>query len=517
MLGNLSLGNFDLTGADDIDAIAGTFGNVGDEITKVPFLVTAAGNTAGVNLSEWRLGGDLVLWLDNGGQFHAINSIIGDLSGTANTANALANNPSDCSSNQFASAIAANGDLTCSSIPNAATTATSANTNSAIVARDGSGNFTAGTITATGVSVNGGASGFVLKDASDPTKTLVFDLSGITTGTQRTVTVPNQSSTWAHTGGSQTFSSKSLTETNFLVDSSTPSKKVGHSLSGASASTTTTHVYTQTTNRNINWPDMTGIPVMTAAAGSIGQAATINSSGVPEYENHTNPRTRFELLEDFFGYLSNNGSPIYLANHSGAAFAASDSTLSVPDNTTIGVMKITIDASTDYWSPSSNNNVAAFMTSGGGEFITETRLALRNLSDGTNTYTLYVGAGDTINGTAPANGIYFYYTHSNNSGKWSCITNNNSTTTQVDSSITVATDTWYILKTVANSAGTRVDCYVATGAGGAFTNIGNSTTNIPTAYPRFFAAPWALFKKTAGSGAVASVWDYMYMRKMVTR
>lgn len=41
------------------------------------------------------------------------------------------------------------------SIPNSATTATSANTASAIVARDGSGNFTAGTITATSVTGSG--------------------------------------------------------------------------------------------------------------------------------------------------------------------------------------------------------------------------------------------------------------------------------------------------------------------------------------------------------------------------
>jgi hypothetical protein len=80
-------------------------------------------------------------WKDNGSGTYTCET-------NAPTATALAANPSDCSSNEFASAIAANGNLTCSSIPNAATTATSSNTNSAIVARDGSGNFSAGTITA---------------------------------------------------------------------------------------------------------------------------------------------------------------------------------------------------------------------------------------------------------------------------------------------------------------------------------------------------------------------------------
>lgn len=63
----------------------------------------------------------------------------GALSGNASTATALAANPTDCSANQFANAIAASGNLTCSTIPNAATTATDANTASAIVARDATG------------------------------------------------------------------------------------------------------------------------------------------------------------------------------------------------------------------------------------------------------------------------------------------------------------------------------------------------------------------------------------------
>ncbi|NOQ30347.1 MAG: hypothetical protein GQ570_04395 [Helicobacteraceae bacterium] len=106
-------------------------------------------------------------------------------SGNAATATALASNPSDCTSGKFATGIAADGDLTCSTpsyiadtntdtntqntINNTLTststtqslsaaqgkvlndslgTATNANTASTIVKRDASGNFSAGTITA---------------------------------------------------------------------------------------------------------------------------------------------------------------------------------------------------------------------------------------------------------------------------------------------------------------------------------------------------------------------------------
>lgn len=73
----------------------------------------------------------------------------GGLSGTAATAVELFANPADCAADTYATIIAANGDLTCSSITNASTTATAANTGSTIVLRDVSGNFAAGTITAT--------------------------------------------------------------------------------------------------------------------------------------------------------------------------------------------------------------------------------------------------------------------------------------------------------------------------------------------------------------------------------
>ena len=47
--------------------------------------------------------------------------------------------------------------------------------------------------------------------------------------------------------------------------------------------------------------------------------------------------------------------------------------------------------------------------------------------------------------------------------------------------------------------------------------IGTAATNIPNVYPRFFAAPWAAFTQSAGTGNVAVLWDYAYCRKMVTR
>jgi hypothetical protein len=50
--------------------------------------------------------------IDDSGNITA-NSFVGPVTGNASTATALASNPSDCSANQFATTIAANGNLTC--------------------------------------------------------------------------------------------------------------------------------------------------------------------------------------------------------------------------------------------------------------------------------------------------------------------------------------------------------------------------------------------------------------------
>jgi hypothetical protein len=334
---------------------------------------------------------------------------------------------------------------------------------------------------------------FTLKDNGDASKRAVFECSGISASTTRTFTFPNLSSTLACTGGSQTFSSKSLTESNFLVDSSDATKKGAWSLSGATTGTTTTLTFVQSASRAITFPDYD---------------CTLNTIV---------PTRKFEFFDDCQGYTSaGNGGALTFGNQSGTAFGISDATMSVPDGTTLGVIKTTLNSSTDYCCPSYQSAAAAFMTAAGGELITEWRVCILNLSDGTNTYAFRAGAGDSINGTAPTNGIFLYYTHSNNSGKWSGVTINNSSATQVDSNITVAVNTWYTLRTVTNSAGTQTDFYVST-SGGAFTNIGSSTTNIPNVYPRFFAAPWGQFSQSAGTGNVAVLWDYAYCRKMVTR
>jgi hypothetical protein len=77
--------------------------------------------------------------------------------------------------------VTGSGDLTLGgtlSVANSATTATNLNTASAIVARDASGNFSAGTISATGLSVSGFLGTTCASVTVDGSNTIVGDVAG---------------------------------------------------------------------------------------------------------------------------------------------------------------------------------------------------------------------------------------------------------------------------------------------------------------------------------------------------
>ncbi len=129
----------------------------------------------------------------------------GSTTGNAATATALAADPADCASNTYASSINASGTLGCASITNAATTATASAGNSTIVARDGSGNFAAGTITA---ALTGNVTGNVTGS------------SGSTTGNAATVTT-NANLTGPVTSVGNATSVTNLAITNAMIAATT--------------------------------------------------------------------------------------------------------------------------------------------------------------------------------------------------------------------------------------------------------------------------------------------------------
>lgn len=106
-----------------------------------------------------------------------------------------------------------------------------------------------------------------------------------------------------------------------------------------------------------------------------------------------------------------------------------------------------------------------------------TKIRIDTLSDGTNTYEMFMGFGDFQNSSAGiTDGVYFRYIHSDSSGKWIAVTESNNTKTEVATSTTVAVATDYKL-TISVYNGHAI--FYING-----TQAADITTNIPTTTAR---------------------------------
>lgn len=164
-------------------------------------------------------------------------------------------------------------------------------------------------------------------------------------------------------------------------------------------------------------------------------------------------------------------------------------------------------------------NAAAYIGgagASGGELYYETSFMIPELSDATDTYTVYIGFGDSTASGDHTDAISFRYTHSVAAGAWQGYTRSNGagneTVASGGSTVTVAPSTWYKLGISINSAWSSVTFYVNG------TSIGTSASNIPTGTARAFCQ---LIKvdRTAAPAAAARIFacDYIFFRKIVTR
>lgn len=150
----------------------------------------------------------------------------------------------------------------------------------------------------------------------------------------------------------------------------------------------------------------------------------------------------------------------------------------------------------------------ASMVFGGGEWYIEWYIYLSNLSDGTDTFTLRAGFGDTVNSDC-VDGAYFEYTSTGLTPNWVIKTANNSVRSSTTTSTAVAATTWTKLGVLVNADATLATFYVNG------TSVGTQNSNIPTGSGRL-TGPLLQIVKSAGSNNRIVTADYCYFYNKLT-
>lgn len=208
------------------------------------------------------------------------------------------------------------------------------------------------------------------------------------------------------------------------------------------------------------------------------------------------------IFEDFYAAVQYFNLAAF--NNGGGLGGAPNSSAYGLDATEKAIGVFLLSTSTSTAGGSALSNTSYVVTFGFGFTITQTwRVALKDLSDGTDTFTVEVGFGNGFS-SAPTIGAFFRYTHSVNGGKWQAVTVVGGVETAEDTGITAAVDGFHTFKIVGNDDATQVDFYID----GVKTN--DITTNIPNDAAEIMGYN-ATIRKTAGATAKGIYVDYFDM------
>lgn len=137
------------------------------------------------------------------------------------------------------------------------------------------------------------------------------------------------------------------------------------------------------------------------------------------------------------------------------------------------------------------------------------RSAISHVSDGTETFTTYCGYFDQAGAGDCADGVYFRYTHSVNSGKIQAVTKSNFVETAADTGITPTAGQFYRFEVRVNSAGNSATYYIDDSL------VATITTNIPSGAGRQSGIVFKI-EKSAGTTARLMYIDWVEHEKVRT-
>lgn len=144
---------------------------------------------------------------------------------------------------------------------------------------------------------------------------------------------------------------------------------------------------------------------------------------------------------------------------SGAGAVASLGTFGLDTTEKAQGIEYVSTGTTSTGSSSSTRVISGTLRNSGTKFVLTQRMALENLSDGTNRYIAFFGIGDA--NSEPVNvGMYFRYTDNINSGRWECVTTNSGTVTTVTDSGITADTTYHVFTIEIAADGLSVMFYI---------------------------------------------------------
>lgn len=247
--------------------------------------------------------------------------------------------------------------------------------------------------------------------------------------------------------------------------------------------------------------DVTAADSLLVALGKL-QAQLDSLSGGAAFD----PATTFEIYDDWVSSSTSSSHGWADASTGTNAFTGIGDPGTYVDGNHPGIMQLYTGTTTTGAAILQLGNIGMIL--GGGVMQYQALVNIHTVSDGTNRYTLYIGAGDSYNSTEHTNGVYFVYSDNLNSGNWIGKTASNGSRTTVNTSIPV-TAGWHTLKYVVNAAGTSVEFFVDGVSGG------TSSTNIPAASARWHSI---IFKslKSLGTTARYTLVDYVWLKQTFT-
>lgn len=390
----------------------------------------------------------------------------------------------------------------------AANAATDANTASTIVKRDGSGNFSAGTISA---NLTGNASGTAANVTGIVTPLhggTGQDFSGSTglihvaAGTMSVSLLVNADVDAAAAIARSKLASG--TANHVVINDGT-----GVMSSEASLLETRggTHQSTYTTGDTLYASASNTLSKL--AIGTPGQMLKVSSSNIPSYEDWISTSAEIKLYDDWIG---DGTSTLRWLNASSGTGGAESTSLTSSDSNHPGIVEpstgtLTTSSGCGYLGGVTAGTATAGFTLGGGQLMFQWLVQVPTLSDGTNTFSCTWGLSDTVSASTAL--VIFQYLQTSNVN-FLAVTRSASTSTSTDTGIVVTAGSWYKLKAIVNAAGTNVDFYIND------VLVCSNTTNIPTSTP---IAPRFNIVKSAGVTARSMYIDYfkLYQRFTVLR